>query len=305
MKISRPFLFACLLAATALASAHAASSLANLSSRGLVGSASGSLVAGFVVEGSEAKSILLRGVGPGLAAFGVVNAASAVTVNIYDAGGHLITTNRGFQTNPNADLVAETASRVGAFPLSAEGDSATCVTLMPGAYSLEIAPGSQDAPDGSALLEVYDADPAGTTGRLANFSTRALVGPTTGTLISGFVITGTASKILLIRSVGPDLAVFGIANAAGPLGIRVFDSNYHLVAKNTGYLTGPDAVTLVRTAAQVGAFPLGDTGDSAVVVLLAPGAYFVEATSSTSDAPGGVGLVEVYDADSPSAEGDN
>src|SRR5258708_4845085 len=134
MKISRPLLIASWLATMALASAHAAGSLANFSSRGLVGSASGGIVAGFVVKGPDAKSVLLRGIGPGLAEFGVANAASAVNIYLYDAAGNLITANRGFQNNPNADLVAETAAQVGAFPLSAEGDSATRITLLPGAY---------------------------------------------------------------------------------------------------------------------------------------------------------------------------
>jgi hypothetical protein len=181
--------------------------------------------------------------------------------------------------------------------LSDAGDSATRVTLAPGAYTVEIAPNSTDALDGTALLEVYDADPVGGTGRIANLSARGQVGATAGPLISGFVITGTTSKMLLVRGIGPELAAFGIANAAGPVDINIFDANRNIVATNSGFLNYANAAASVQTAALVGAFPLSDGGESAVVVSLAPGAYTIEVTPTASDANDGVGLVELYDAD--------
>jgi len=296
MKAYR-LLLAGALAATAVLPAVAASSLANLSTRGLVGSASGSLIAGFVVEGPAAKSILIRGVGPGLAAFGVPNPAADVAINLFNSAGQLMTDNHGYLTDPNADIVALTALRTGAFPLSEPGDSATIVTLAPGAYSIEVAPGSATAPDGTALLEVYDADADGNASRIINLSTRGQVGATAGTLITGFVVDGTTAKTLLIRGVGQDLALFGITNPAAPVDINVYDSTGTLVASNSGYLNDPNAATTVQTAALVGAFPLSNAGDSALTVTLAPGAYTVEVSPTAADAPDGIGLVEVYDAD--------
>src|SRR5947209_1576039 len=42
--------------------------LVNLSTRGMIGPGTGSLLAGFVVSGNASKSVLLRGIGPGLGA---------------------------------------------------------------------------------------------------------------------------------------------------------------------------------------------------------------------------------------------
>jgi hypothetical protein len=220
-----------------------------------------------------------------------------VTVNVFSAAGNLIASNRGFQNDPNADIVAQAAARVGAFALNEAGDSATHVTLAPGAYTVEIAPDDANAPDGIALLEVYDADPVGGRGRIANLSARGPVGAAAGPLIAGFVITGTTQKMLLIRGIGPQLGAFGIANPAGPVDINVFDANRNVVATNSGYLNYANAAASVQTATLVGAFPLIDAGESAVVVSLAPGAYTIEVTPTSRDASDGVGLVELYDAD--------
>ena len=116
-------------------------------------------------------------------------------------------------------------------------------------------------------------------------------------MISGFVVSGTASKNLLIRGVGADLAAFGVANAAPAVGIAVYDATGRLVASNQGYLAGANTAGVVQTAAAVGAFPLADPGDSALVASLPPGAYTVELSPASVDAPDAVGLLEVYDAD--------
>lgn len=291
-------LFALALAAGTAASAQTSSTLANLSSRGLVGQTSGSLIAGFVIAGPVPKAVLVRGSGPGLAVFGISNPSAAVGINIYDGSGNLIASNRGFQNDPSAAAFAQTAANVGAFPLSDPGDSELVATLPPGGYSVEIAANAADAPDGVALLEVYDADAPGSPSRIANLSSRGQVGATAGTLIAGFVVSGNAPKSMLIRGVGPDLAQFGVANSAADVDINVYDSSGNLVASNTGYQTDPNAAVVAQTAATVGAFALSNPGDSAVVVTLPPGAYTVQVAPTAPDAADGVGLVEVYDADS-------
>jgi hypothetical protein len=286
-----------LLGGAVAASAQPSPVIANLSTRGFVGSASGSLIAGFVVEGTAAKNVLIRGIGPGLAEFGVTNPAAAVSVNVYDQSGNLVAANHGFQTDPNAALTAETAATVGAFPLTAAGDSAVLASLAPGAYSIEIAPDASDAPDGDALLEVYDADAPGSGSTIANLSSRGQVGASAGTLISGFVIAGDTAKNVIVRGVGPDLAMFGVANPAAAVDITIYDASGNIVATNSGYQNDPNAANVVQDDAALGAFPLNDPGDSELLANLAPGAYTVVVSPTASDAPDGVGLVEVYDAD--------
>lgn len=283
-------------ATTAVFAQDSTSQLVNLSSRGLVGSGAGSLKAGFVVAGTTAKDVLIRGTGPGLGAFGDLNPAAAVNINVFDSSGNLVASNAGVLTpDPQA---AQMAAAVGAFPQTAPGDSALIATLAPGPYTIQIAPNSADSPDGDALLEVYDADPLGSGSAAVNASTFGQIGANAGTMITGFVIGGSANKNVLLRGVGPDLAAFGATNSAAGVGINVYDSNGNLVASNYGYLNDPNSAATAQIASAAGAFALGNPGDSELVVSLPPGAYSVEAVPTSADAIDGVALLEVYDADS-------
>lgn len=292
------------LAAGSLASAQSTSTLANLSSRGLVGPHAGSLVAGFVVQGAAPKAVLIRGVGPGLGLFGIVNPAAGVNINLYDSAGALITTKNGFQDDPDSEKIAQISASVGAFPLIAgQGDSAMLATLPPGGYTIEIVPNESNPADGGALLEIYDADAPAAASKIANLSSRGRVGANAGSLIAGFVVTGEAPKSMLIRGIGPDLAQFGLSDAASDVLLKIYSSNGELIASNNGFKTAPDAEKVAQDSAGLGAFPLTNSGNSAVVVTLPPGGYTVEVAAVDPDAADGVALVEVYDADSlkPSA----
>ena len=59
----------------------------NLSGRGIASSGSGALTAGTVVPGPAAKSMLIRGVGPTLAEFGVAGVLSDPALTVYDRFG--------------------------------------------------------------------------------------------------------------------------------------------------------------------------------------------------------------------------
>ena len=57
--------------ASAPLTADAASRLENISTRGQVLTGDGVLIAGFIIEGTEDKTVLIRARGPSLAEFGV------------------------------------------------------------------------------------------------------------------------------------------------------------------------------------------------------------------------------------------
>ena len=145
--------------------------------------------------------------------------------------------------------------------------------------------------------------------QLVGLSTRGLVETGENVLTGGFIIVGPAGarKEVLIRGVGPSLQTVGFpANECIPATqIQVYNSASAVIASNDGWTTAPDGGAAVAAAAvQVGDFPLtkwaGGGGDSAVVMILSPGAY----TVIVSPAPGAplayqtgyVGLVEIYDA---------
>ncbi|HTZ19409.1 MAG TPA: hypothetical protein VMC06_00895 [Opitutaceae bacterium] len=273
------------------------SQITSLSLRGPVGQDTGTLISGFVINSTGPKTVMIRGVGPTLAMFGVGDAVAQANITVFDANGNVVATDDGYLNGPNSDMVVMTASSIGAFPLSDPGDSALLVTLWPGAYTVQVAASGNNAPSGSALLEVYDVDTltGSSTGSLSSGSSRGMYGPNADSLIQGFVITGTANMNLLVRGVGPDLSTFGISNPATAVGLNVYDVNGSAVASSApSSSVNPDG----SIAADVGDFPLTQAGDSATTLSLAPGAYTVVATPDPTAMTNGVALLEVDDVDS-------
>ena len=133
--------------------------LTNLSSRGTVGWTSDPLTAGFVVQGGT-KTVLLRALGPALAAFGVspANLLADPRLTLFRADGTAVATND--QWGAAADLPAQTQmrQRVGAFPLATGSkDAELAVTLTAGAYTVQVT--AADGGSGVALIEVYAEAP--------------------------------------------------------------------------------------------------------------------------------------------------
>ena len=110
------------------------------------------LTMGFVIGGSTPRSVLLRAVGPTLAAapFGVTAAAADTRLALY-SGATEIGANDNW--GGTAELTAAFA-QVGAFALPAGSrDAALRVTLPPGAYTLQV---TGVGGTGTALVEVYE-----------------------------------------------------------------------------------------------------------------------------------------------------
>lgn len=124
----------------------------NISTRARVGPGGDTAVAGFVVEGSSAL-VLVRGVGPGLQAFGVDGTLPDPFVTLF-LGSTPLRFNNDWHTHPDAPRIAALAQEVGAFPLvEGAGDAALIEELPPGAYTVHLT----DAGGGSGvgLVEVY------------------------------------------------------------------------------------------------------------------------------------------------------
>ncbi len=115
------------------------------------------LIAGFVIGGTTAKTVLIRGSGPALSAFGVAGTLPDPQLQLFqsnsDGTSTLLHSDTGWGGDPQ---IATIAASVGAFSwgTSATPDSAILITLPPGAYTAEISGASGDT--GVALVEIYD-----------------------------------------------------------------------------------------------------------------------------------------------------
>jgi hypothetical protein len=126
----------------------------NLSTRANVRTGDGVLIGGFVVQGPAYKRMLIRAVGPTLAAFGVSNALLDPVLTVY-SGQTIVATNDRWESDSNVAAVVKASSVTGAFNLATGSeDAALLVTLSPGAYTVEVS--GKNNLEGVALLEIYE-----------------------------------------------------------------------------------------------------------------------------------------------------
>lgn len=133
---------------------------------------------------------------------------------------------------------------------------------------------------------------------VANLSARAWVSSDRPLLI-GFALRGDQPRQVLLRAVGPTLAVsFGLPQALARPRLLLFDADGALLGENSGWAVTPQNVAAVGEAMmRTGAFPFSANSgrDAALVVTLAPGNYSLQVLDA--DAAGGVALAEIYDVD--------
>jgi hypothetical protein len=126
--------------------------------------------------------------------------------------------------------------------------------------------------------------------QLLNISTRLKVqtGPNVG--IGGFIITGTASKRVIVRGIGPSLSPFLSGVLADPTLELAQGST--VLASNDNWKTRPDGTSQQAEIEATGIPPTNDL-ESAIVATLAPGAY--TAVLAGKNGTTGIGVVEMYD----------
>ncbi len=267
--------------------------LANISIRSTASAGDGVLIVGFSIGGPGtvgAKPVLMRGVGPSLASFGVGGVLTDPVISLF-SGAAKVAENDDW--GGSAQVVAA-ASQVGAFAV-ASPSSRDAALFSPataaGGYSLQVS--GAGGSSGVVLAEIYDATPrdsfSRSTPRLVNASARAHAGAGSDVLIVGFAVAGSGAKHVLVRAVGPSLSLFGVGGALADPQLRVYDSGGREVAAGDDW-----PAALAGVFANVGAFPLpAGSKDAALTLALEPGAY----TAQVSGAAGGTGvaLVELYE----------
>jgi hypothetical protein len=281
--------------------------LTNLSARGNVGSGSGILIGGLGVVGTGTKTVLIRGIGPGLdyefppfpgyvpdPQLELYLGSDPVTTS-----GGVVIQNTGWGTPdypgaPGGATMAAAMATLGAYPLQVGShDAALLVGLNvagSAAYTTEVS--GAGGGTGIGVVEVYDADSSAPAVRLDNLSARSFVGTGANTLFGGFVIGGNTAETVLIRAIGPSLALVPF-NLTGVLARPVLTlfAGSTAISSNTAW--GGDPV-LTAAEAAVGAYAIPSNSlDSLLLVTLSPGSYSVQ-VSGVNGATG-IATVEIYE----------
>jgi len=259
---------------------NAASHLANLSTRMRVLTRDNVLIAGFIIDGTADKTVVVRARGPSLATAGVTGVLADPTLRLVRSADHAtIATNDDWQTDPGA----ATLSRANMAP-SSPLESAMLVTLAPGAYTAIVE--GKAGGTGVGLVEVFDYDHP--EFQFVNISTRGMVLTGNDVMIGGFVIYGSGPKKLVVRARGPSLANFSVQNAlANPVLRLVRSSDGATIATNDDWQSSSDAAALNASG-----FAPTDPLEAAMLVTLQPGAYTAIVTGAGGGT--GVGIVEVF-----------
>ena len=131
------------------------------------------------------------------------------------------------------------------------------------------------------------ADSVVRTGNQLNLSTRAFVqADDNNLLIGGFIITGSTSKRVIVRAIGPSLTAAGVPNALQNPTLELVPASGPSIFNDDWQDT--DGPTILQT----GLAPT-DVRESAIVQTLAPGAYTALIRGLAGST--GVALMEVYD----------
>jgi len=129
--------------------------LINLSTRGHVGTGDAIMIAGLVIGGNGSVPVLIRGVGPGLAAVGVPNVLPRPSITVTDQQQSFSQSNEGWGNTASPRDLQFVSNAVGAFSLpDNSADAAMILSLAPGSYTIKLS-GVAGA-TGNAIIEVYD-----------------------------------------------------------------------------------------------------------------------------------------------------
>ena len=117
----------------------------------------GSVTVGFVLDGVDSQTVLVRAVGPGLTQLGVIDVLHDPMLQVYrheSDGAHVIAENDNWSDDDRASLTVGAAVSSGAFSLPDRSrDAALVLQLTPGAHSAVVT--SADGAEGVVLVEVY------------------------------------------------------------------------------------------------------------------------------------------------------
>jgi hypothetical protein len=249
--------------------------LANISTRLQIGTGANAMIGGFIVTGTESKTVMVRGIGPSLS---VAGALADPIIELHGPSGVLLVSNDDW----GSAVTSQEILGSGLAPTNAL-ESAWWGSLDPGAYSVVVR-GKSDS-TGVALFEVYDLDQT-VDSKLANVSTRGFVDTGNNVMIGGTIIVGSAPRVLL-RAIGPSLSGNGVPSALGNPTLELYDASGQLIAMNDDWRTDHEQ-EIIATG-----IPPSDDLESAIVSDLAPGPY-TAVVRGKNDATG-VALIEVYD----------
>jgi hypothetical protein len=238
------------------------------------------MIGGFIITGNNAKTVVLRGMGPSLAKAGLSNVLADPVLELHGSNGAVIVQNDNWRDTQEAQI------RNSGFQPTDNREAVIIATLQPGAYT-GILTGKNQA-TGVGLVEFYDFAQA-TDSQLGNLSTRGLVQTGNNVMIGGFILgRNTGSTRVAIRGIGPSLSQSGLSNVLADPTLELHDSSGAILVSNDNW--GDDQASAAALSANN--LALQNSLESGIFTTLVPGAF--TAILAGKDGSTGIGLIEIY-----------
>src|SRR4051794_20137458 len=144
-------------AATDTAPPTPLSRLTNISTRAFVETDDNVVIGGFIVQGSGAKRVIIRALGPELIQYGVMEALRNPTLELHNGAGNLIASNNNWATTIIGGIITQNQAseiRNSGYAPSDGLESAIIADLQPGNYTAILRGVNQTI--GVGLIEVYE-----------------------------------------------------------------------------------------------------------------------------------------------------
>jgi hypothetical protein len=262
----------------------------NIATRLRVQTGDNVLIGGFIISGTDPKKVMVRGIGPSLAGFGIPDPLANPTLEVHDSTSTLATNddwklrsdNSSQQAEIEATMLAPTNDKESAILMTLPANNAGYTAVLRG----------KNNSTGIGVVEAYDLDIAADS-RLANISTRGLVETGDNVLIGGIIASKGLTKVV-VRAIGPTLANFGITNPLLDPTLELFDDSGTPIAINDDWQTSQKSEIEETT------LPPSDSRESAIFAALRAGNY--TAVVRGKNGATGIAVVEAYNLPSGSGE---
>jgi len=238
------------------------------------------MIGGFIITGNIPKKVVIRGLGPSLASFGITDFLADPLLQLRSSNGSLLQQNDNWKDSQQAEIQA-----TGLQP-SDDRESAIVTTLVPGSYTAMLT--GKGGTTGVGTVEVYDANLAADS-QLANISTRGFVQTGNNVMIAGFSLgKGTGPTDIAVRGIGPSLNNFGLSNVLADPTLELRNSNGTLIVANDDWQSDP--VSAGKLTAK--GLALSNSKESGIYTTLSPGQFTAIIAGKSGGT--GIGLVEIY-----------
>ena len=275
--------------------------------RGTIGVGDDKRIMGFRMDGTA--DVLLRGVGPALANFGIPSSTllpdPKITLYRYINGDPAQGSERvpegdndNYTSNSNSsDIETVRASYALDIPTN-PSQAISMPNLSQGFYTSQVEDVGGQTGIGWAGVDLSYPEIASTS--FLHVSARGIV-QTTEYMFAGFQITGQGTRKLYIRGRGPSLADFGVTGVMPDPIIKVFKydddtfSSSTLLDENDDYTSNSNSADILNYSTSLYGWPAINGKGSALILDLEEGYYTVQliSNSTTNNGNGWIGVDDI------------